>query len=92
MLQIRRSEKSCGGFPHTWTHALDSTAFAADYAGAIFLFHYEGASAHWGLNTKDDLRRTMQAYFCGCANDGDEPYVNEVLGYQSTKPWTKPGF
>jgi hypothetical protein len=81
LLQIRRAEDGCGGWPHTWTSGLDSTAYAADYAGAILRFHYDGQS--WLSGSTGNWRRVVQSYFCGCANDGDEPYVNEVYGHPS---------
>lgn len=92
LLQVKRSENGCGGWPHTWTMVLDSTAYAADYAGAELRFNYDGKTASWGINAGGDIRKTVGAYFCGCSNDGNSSYTVEVMGYLSTRPWKSQGF
>ncbi len=92
ILQLRMAENNCGGWPYGYPGAAESTAYVADYAAAEMRFNYDGGTASWGTNATGDWDKTSQAYFCGCANTGTEPYVTEVKQYQADKPWLRSGF
>jgi hypothetical protein len=90
ILQIRAASdeiSGCGGWESSYPQSEQSTGFNADYVGAIVRFHYDGGSDFWPINVAGNMRKSVQAYYCGCTNDGDEPYVNEVFDYLNNRYW-----
>lgn len=66
-----------------------STAFAADYFGAVLRLHYDGAG--W-LPVAGDWDRSSRAYYCGCDDSSGDAYLANVQKYMVERPWTRDGF
>ena len=67
-----------------------STAYNADYAMAVVRYLYDPDS--WlGSGTAGSLRNAIAAWECGCGGHGLGTYATQVMSYNVTKPWLRPG-
>jgi hypothetical protein len=78
-------------WPGSYPLSHESTAFAADYYGALLRHHLDGAS--WlSACTTGNLREALGAHYSGECGWGDSWYVNEVLGHWEAKEWQQQWF
>ena len=70
--------------------AIISTAYNADYAMAVVRYLYDPWS--WlGRGTTGSIANAVAAWECGCGYNGHASYATQVLNYNMTKPWLRPG-
>lgn len=78
-------------WPGSYPGSTDSTAFAADYYGALLRHHLDGAS--WLAEcTTGNLRESIGAHFSGVCGWGDSWYTNEVFQHWEAKEWHEQWF
>jgi hypothetical protein len=78
-----------GHWPDT-DPAITSTAYNADYAMAVVRYLYDPGSWLRG-GTTGNISNAVAAWECGCGYNGWAHYATQVLSYNVTKPWLRPG-
>lgn len=78
-------------WPGSYPDSTQSTAFAADYYGALLRHHLDGAS--WLAEcTTGNLREAIGAHYSGVCGWGNSWYTNEVIQRWETREWEAPWF